>query len=183
MLNGRGKKSKTTAGGIMRSLCVCIGLLAISQSALAFRVVDSNRANHKIVICDGGARTELYNDGQLRRRAASFCNAADQQQRPPQRSAPRQGTKASSSPASARCSATSLPIESELDVGKRLGTISVSAARPVTGTYMDVVCVQGEHRGKIEQFQYRCLKNGEWGFVQRLWTRNRCREDGRITLR
>lgn len=167
----------------MRSLCVCIGLLAISHSALAYRITDSRKNNYKVVTCDNGARTELYNDGQLRRRAASFCNAADQQQRPPQRSAPRQETKAASSPASARCNATSLPIESELDVGKRLGTISVSATRPVTGTYMDVVCVQGEHRGKREQFQYRCGKNGQWQFVQRLWSRERCREDGQITLR
>lgn len=193
----------------MRAILAVSVLLLVSQNASAYNMVDHpTRNGYKRVTCNDGRQKSLRNDHRVYDRAKEFCNESRRgssagssssnswrdTSSPDYSSGNRRDSTSSggsaSSSGSVRCSATQLRLESEWKPGERVGTISVPSTRPVTGNYDrsrhrgDTVCVGGEHKGKREQFQFYCSKNGEWKFGQRLWARDsNCRNDGMISTR
>jgi len=180
----------------MRAILAVGVLLLVSQTASAYNMVDHpTRNGYKRVTCNDGRQKSLRNDHRVYDRAKEFCNesrrssASGNSYSSGRRDSSSSGSSAASS-GSVRCSATRLRLESEWKPGQGVGWISVPSNHPVTGNYDrsryqgDFVCVGGEHKGKREQFQFRCDKSGEWKFVQRFWAReSNCRSDGMISTR
>jgi len=173
----------------MRVILAVGAIFLVSQTALAYNIVNHpTRMGYKRVTCNDGRQTTLYNDHRVYDKAAQYCNESGR--RSSTSGAYSGGRRADSQSGSVRCSATRLALESEWKPGVRNGTISVPSTQPVTGSYDrgryrgDFVCVGGEYKGKREQFQFRCDKDGEWKFVQRFWAREKnCRSDGMISAR